>query len=273
MLGNVRVSRPSTVRRARRALDILLGRIDFDRVVCHAPWSQGIFGRCARAANVPLLFWMHDAVDGRHWLERWARRTPPDLAICNSRYTASTLSNLYPNVRAEVLYCPVAFAEVEMTEDARRATRFELDTPDDVIVIIQVSRMEPWKGHALHLEALAELRNIPGWICWFIGGAQRPHEVAYTRRVESDSSSSGDRRTVALFGERKDVPKLLYAADIFCQPNASPEPFGISFIEALHSRLPVVTTAIGGALEIVNDSCGLLVEPNDKFGLAAGFMN
>ena len=77
MLGNVRVSRPSSVRRARRALDQVLKSTEFDAVICHAPWSQAIFSRSVEAANVPLLFWFHDAVDGRHWLERWVSRPSP----------------------------------------------------------------------------------------------------------------------------------------------------------------------------------------------------
>ena len=60
-----------------------------------------------------------------------------------------------------------------------------------------------------------------------------------------------------------DVPRLLAAADIHCQPNISPEPFGIAFIEALAAGLPVVTSAIGGAIEIVDDTCGRLVPASD----------
>jgi glycosyltransferase involved in cell wall biosynthesis len=64
------------------------------------------------------------------------------------------------------------------------------------------------------------------------------------------------------------VPRLLAAADIHCQPNADPEAFGITFVEALHASLPVVTTAIGGACEIVDESCGILITPGDSNALA-----
>ena len=68
---------------------------------------------------------------------------------------------------------------------------------------------------------------------------------------------------VRLLGERSDVPRLMAAADIYCQPNTSPEPFGIAFVEALAAGVPVVTTAFGGALEIVDERCGVLVaEPS-----------
>jgi glycosyltransferase involved in cell wall biosynthesis len=65
------------------------------------------------------------------------------------------------------------------------------------------------------------------------------------------------------------VPDLLAAADVYCQPNAGAEPFGISFVEALSAGLPVVTTRLGAAVEIVDDTCGSLVTPGDARALAA----
>ena len=56
--------------------------------------------------------------------------------------------------------------------------------------------------------------------------------------------------------------------DVFCQPNAEPEPFGIVFIEALDAGLPVVTTDMGGGREIVTAECGILVPPADPAALS-----
>ena len=72
---------------------------------------------------------------------------------------------------------------------------------------------------------------------------------------------------MTFLGERRDVPALMRAADLHCQPNTAPEPFGLAFVEALHAGLPVVTTAMGGALEIVTPSCGVLVPPGDADAL------
>ena len=54
---------------------------------------------------------------------------------------------------------------------------------------------------------------------------------------------------------------MLAAADIYCQPNTEPEPFGVVLVEALAAGLPVVCSRHGGALEIIDDSCGRLVPP------------
>ena len=65
------------------------------------------------------------------------------------------------------------------------------------------------------------------------------------------------------------MPALLAAADVLCQPNTGPEPFGVAFVEALYAGRPVVTSRLGGAIEIVAADCGLLVEPADPAALAA----
>ncbi len=53
------------------------------------------------------------------------------------------------------------------------------------------------------------------------------------------------------------------AADVYCQPNTGPEPFGIVFVEALYAGLPVVTSGFGGAAEIVDQTCGVLTPPGN----------
>jgi glycosyltransferase involved in cell wall biosynthesis len=266
-LGGVRGSRPWTVHRGRMHLRDLLREKSFDAVVCHSVWSQSIFGPVVRANQLPLVFYLHDATTGRHWLERRASRIVPDLVICNSLYTRSSVAQIYPNVRSEVLYCPVVQPEPFVSID-RADTRAELATASDSVVIIQVSRMEAWKGHTLHLEALAKLRHIPGWNAWIVGGAQRTSEGYYLQKLKERASFLGIADRVHFLGQRRDVTRLLAAADIYCQPNLGPEPFGISFVEGLRAGLPIVTTAQGAAEEIVDESCGILVRPRDGLALS-----
>jgi glycosyltransferase involved in cell wall biosynthesis len=268
-LGEVRVSRPQTVGRARRRLGALLTSRRFDRVICHAAWAQAIFGPVVHRREVPLVFWVHDVLTGHSWTERWAKRTPPELAICNSRFTAASVASLYREVPRAVVYAPVATIANRLSPAERHAVRAELGTPADAVVIVHASRLEPWKGHAELLGALGQLRDRPSWVCWQLGGPQRPREASYLDSLRDLARRLGITDRVRFAGERTDLPRLLRAADIHCQPNTSPEPFGIVFIEALGAGLPVVTTAIGGALEIVDDSCGRLLPSGDPAAIAA----
>jgi glycosyltransferase involved in cell wall biosynthesis len=267
-LGSVRVRSPLSVIRARRALTDLLQREHFDLAVCHSTWSQSLFGPVVRSAHLPLVFWLHNPTNGSHWLDRWGSRTIPDMVLCNSKFTAATAANLFPQVRSKVVYAPVTTANGEYSEADRAATRAELQTPHDAVVIVQASRMETWKGHALHLDALSLIKELPGWMCWQLGGAQRPAEIEYLDSLKRKAEQLGIADRVRFPGQRSDVERFLAAADIYCQPNTSGEPFGIAFIEALYAQLPVVTIDIGGAREIVDDTCGLLVLPGDARALA-----
>lgn len=270
MLAPARVSRPWTVWRVRRLLAALLRRRPFDVAVCHACWPYVVFAPIVRRHRLPLVFWARDVPTGRHWLERWAGRTAPDLVLANSRFTLSAMPRLFPGVHAEVCYPPVAAPPADDRAGVARAKRAALDTPEDAVVILLASRLERWKGHALLVSALARLRDLASWRCWIAGGAQRPHEAAYLAELQQVVARNGLAARIRFLGQRSDTSQLMAAADIHCQPNVSPEPFGVAFVEALHAGLPVVTTAMGGPLEIVDPACGLLVTPGDPAALAEG---
>ncbi len=137
--------------RARRALASLLQSQRPDVIVCHQAWPLALFGPVAKRHSIALVLWMHMAAS-RHWLDRLAWRVNPGTVVCNSRFTASTLPE--SNARVEVVYAPVDAVA------ARVATR---SASNGHAVIIQVSRMEPLKGHAVLLDgacAIARSRRM-----------------------------------------------------------------------------------------------------------------
>jgi glycosyltransferase involved in cell wall biosynthesis len=267
LLCPVRASRPHTLRLARRRLAALLGERAFDTAVTHAPWSHALFAAVARRAGVPVAFWAHDAWRGRHWTERWARRVTPDLIVANSAFTLSTLREVLHGARRLVLHAPVDLHSSLRTNVDRAAVRAELSTAASGLVVVQASRMEAWKGHVTLLRALGAMRADPQWTAWIVGGAQRAAERAYEASLHRLAADLNIADRVRFVGERADVPRLLAAADICCQPNAAPEPFGVAFVEALAAGLPVVTSNIGGAADVVDESCGRLVAAGDVDGL------
>jgi glycosyltransferase involved in cell wall biosynthesis len=162
--------------------------------------------------------------------------------------------------------------ELEFSKDslsARGDVRREMNTPEDALVVVQVGRIEPGKGQLVHLEALAQLRKLSNWICWFVGGPQQPKEKQYFHEMQTASVRLGIADRVRFLNERSDVFRLLKAADIYCQPNVEPESFGLTLVEALNAGIPVVTTGIGGANEILDKKCGMLVSPHNSQELAA----
>ena len=263
VLGSARFSRPWSVWRARRRLASIVNAGRYQAVVCHAPWSYGLAAPVVPGAA--RVFWAHDASDGRHWTERRVQAERPCLAICNSQYTANALRRWLPGARLEVIYAPVAPAPA--TETIRRDVRREMGTVDATTVFVIASRFERWKGHLDLLRAAARLHG--DWSVWIAGGPQRASEDAYARDIRDEIAHLAIDARVRLLGDRPDVRRVLRGADVHVQPNATPEPFGLAFVEALDAGLPVITTAGGGALEIVTAECGILVAPGDLDALTS----
>jgi glycosyltransferase involved in cell wall biosynthesis len=215
---------------------------------------------------VPLVLWQHDRAEGRSLIERWASFTPADLVVCNSVWTSKTAAALQPRAPVVVIHPPVSVTR--SSAETRAEIRRSLQTDPGEVVIFSASRFEPWKGHRQLLRALGRLREIAGWTLWIAGSAQRPHEEHYAAELRADVARLELGTRVRFLGQRRDVPSLMRAADVFCQPNEGPEPFGIVFAEALLSEIPVVTVNLGGAPEIVADTCGRLVPAGNVEALA-----
>jgi glycosyltransferase involved in cell wall biosynthesis len=265
-LGSVRLRNPSSILRGRHQLASILHVSPPTSVICHAPWPHALFAGVARSRGVPTVLWQHDRATGAPLVERACRAAGAELVICNSNWTARTAAVLQPDAPCRTIYCPVTSSPVADYERAR--TREALDAAPDQVVVLAASRLEPWKGHLELIRALASLVSRP-WLLWIAGGAQRPHERAYLGGIEAEVRRLGLESRVKCLGERRDVRSLLAGADLLAQANIEPEPFGVIFAEALLAGVPVVTTNMGGAPEIVAPSCGRLVPPADQDALRA----
>ena len=264
LLPQARLRHWPSLWQTRAQLRMLLREEHFDVVVSHSVWVQLIFADIVRELQVPVVFWMHGPFDG-HWLQKLASFQPPDFAICNSRWTRSTLNRCYPRVPSAVIYAPVRGTNRAESREQTRATMGV--RPEEVLILI-AARMEPWKGHADLLRALRTVRSSVNWRLFVAGAPNTPSESAYFKSLVEQAASFGIGDRVEFLGYRSDIPALLAAADIYCQPNREPEPFGVVFVEALQAGVPVVTSRLGGAQEILDASTGLLVQAGDLRVLA-----
>lgn len=127
-----------------------------------------------------------------------------------------------------------------------------LDGPGPVF--IAVGRFVPAKGFDLLIEAMREVNAC----LWLVGdGPMRADLEAAVER-------NGLRGRVWLAGFRNDVDYLLSRADAMVLSSRN-EGFPFVLVEALHRRVPVISTRIGGADEVLPES--RLCDCNDLPGL------
>jgi glycosyltransferase involved in cell wall biosynthesis len=264
LLPQVRLRHLPSIYQSRRRLRMLLEEFRFDIAITHSPWMQLIFGGVIRQHGIPLVFWMHGPCDG-HWLQKLASHVHPDFVICNSQWTRSTLNRLYPQISSTVIYAPVAPSSESFD---RAGTRVSLGIAEHDVAILIAARMEAWKGHLDLLRALSEVSTSTAWKLLIAGEPNTAAESAYFHELQREASAPRLAGRVQFLGFRSDVAALFAASDIYCQPNREPEPFGIVFLEAMQAGVPVITSAMGGAREILNAETAMLIAPGDGKELA-----
>jgi glycosyltransferase involved in cell wall biosynthesis len=77
-----------------------------------------------------------------------------------------------------------------------------------------------------------------------------------------DAHRRGLGKRVHATGFRRDVARLLSAADVLAFPSLEPEGFGRPIIEAMAMACPVVATDIGPSRELLGADAGELVPPD-----------
>jgi glycosyltransferase involved in cell wall biosynthesis len=134
-----------------------------------------------------------------------------------------------------------------------------------------IGRLDWWKGHEYFMEALAELApHMPEVRGLIVGEAESgPLNEAYFQRLQTLTTSLGLTGKVVFTGFRSDIPRLMSALDVVVLSSSEPEPFGRVIIEGMAAGRPVVATAAGGVLDIIDDGeTGLLVPRRDARAMA-----
>jgi glycosyltransferase involved in cell wall biosynthesis len=267
-IGGFRARTPWQAFGVRRRLAAELAARNVHTIVTHMAIPHALAAPLAGSRT--LVYYAHEYHKGTHWSERWARLGRwPDRVVAGSAFDAESVPSIFPGLSPRVVYYAAELAP-RASESERALVRQELATPEQHRVILSAARLTPYKGHEVMIEALGLLRGRTDWTAWIAGAPQIPEEVELYARLKARVNALSIADRVRFLGERRDVPRLSAAADLACQANVGPEPFGLCFVEALAAGMPVVTSGIGGALEIVTPELGELVPPADAPALARG---
>ena len=129
--------------------------------------------------------------------------------------------------------------------------------------VITVANLRPEKNHETLIGAATLLAaEFPDVQFQIVGDG--PRRAALEALVKARNLEG----TVRFLGHREDVPALLAQADVFVLPSLT-EAFPNGAIEAMAAGLPVVASAVGGLLDLIDDQrTGLLIEPGKPEALA-----
>ncbi|QTE29023.1 glycosyltransferase [Pengzhenrongella sicca] len=253
----------------------LLRRVRPDLVHVRGLGNEGFHGAlAARLAGCPrVLVSIHGTVRDLQQGGRSARRRllvgaiePATLRLATHVATVSTDASgrrFLDPYRAKLAGVIPNGVDLPLAPSPLRApTRAALGVDDRELVCVVVGRLSLDKGHLVLAEAMRRLpEHAASTRLVVVGeGPDRAAIEAAYRGVPGWSTQ--------LLGRRLDVAALLVAADVFVFPTLH-ENLSNALLEGMAAGLPVVASAVGGNVEVLERGGGLLVPPSDPAALAA----
>lgn len=139
--------------------------------------------------------------------------------------------------------------------------RKEIQLPSDAPLCLMLGTYEPRKGHEFLLKVFRCVVDQVPIARFLMCGHGSSDEVVYVKGLVDEYGLSG---RVYLLGFRADAMQILRQADVLLVGSQSFESFGLTCVEAMACRIPVVATDVGGLPEVVaNDDGGYCVSKDD----------
>ena len=137
---------------------------------------------------------------------------------------------------------------------------YKNEKEDGSIVYINVSRQDVNKNQILAIRAFADVNKTISNTKLVLVGDGNQHNILYKEVI-----SLGLSDVVDLVGESSEVEKYLADADVYISTSHR-EGLPLSMIEAMASKLPIISSNVGGISDLIEDN-GMLFEDNDKGAL------
>jgi glycosyltransferase involved in cell wall biosynthesis len=234
-----------------------------------------LFGRiAARIAGVPVIVTTEHGrgmwKKGRHLLfERIANRFT-DMRIAVSEDIRQIRIQREHTPPEKVITIPNAINEDDfiVSDYVHSDKRKALGINSDDLVIGTVARFDPDKALDKLLEAAyLVVKSIENVKIILVGNGP------LRKNLEDHAARLKIADKVVFTGARTDIVELLSIMDVFVISSIR-EGIPVSLLEAMAAERAVVATNVGGNAEVINDeSCGLIVAPNDIDALAIGIIS
>ena len=137
----------------------------------------------------------------------------------------------------------------------RTEKRQEIGFKDGDVILLNVARLHPQKGHLFLVDLFKIIHEKDKRYKLIIIG-----NGTLEKELKDKIAFYGLEDSIKLLKDRRDIPELMSACDIFILPSLY-EGFGIVIAEAMASGIPIVANDIPTLREIISDKIdGLLVE-------------
>jgi len=231
----------------------------------------------ARRERIPVVWVVREVLGSNPWLRNWhshfiQKHARTIVAISNA------VRECFPQqARVQRVYNAVDLAEFSIVEN-QEAARAELGIGPNRQVLMAIGSVQRVKGHWLLLDALGRPEVANADLVLVTGGVAPEYAHSTNGRIKRslkmpldnldalkrDAQRRGLSDRIHVTGFRRDVARVLSAADVLVFPSLAPEGFGRPIIEAMAVARPVVATNVGPSAELLGADAGRLVSPDPQ---------
>jgi len=245
---------------------------EYDLIYVNTPKAMVVGSLASLLTGRPLVYHLHDILTEEHFSKanrsllvalanRFAKRV---IAVSQAAKNAFIAAGGNPKI-IEVIYNGFKPEEFQGFDRDRKTLREKLAV-NDRFVVGHFSRLSPWKGQHILIEAL---QYCPEQVTALIVGDALFGEENYALELRKKVIELGLESRVKFLGFRTDVPQLMAACDMVAHTSTAPEPASRVLIETMLSGKLLVASENGGTAELVEkDRTGLLIPPGEPKILA-----
>lgn len=218
-------------------------------------------------ASLRVALWLRQRYDctlfvTAHTMNPYPEYSQADYRIAVSLAVAERYGlDFETDTTATVIYGGVDTERFRPQPDRRAAIRAALDVPLGVPLVVSTARLAKRSSVNCFMQAAAQVLRVRPDAKFALIGDGSQTEWAETK-VRHRLLGLG--AACRLLGERADLPELLSAADVFVLSSRE-EALGLSLLEAMACRVPVVASRVGGTVEVLEDQVsGLYSQPQPE---------
>lgn len=203
------------------------------------------------------IVWMHGYDNGLKMKEYYVKA---DKVVCVSKNNAERLQREIGHI-IPIDYCYNLIDEKKIIEQGHEVVK---DVHAQGVVFVSVGRLSEEKGYMRLIEAARKL-DTEGFIftIWIIGDGPQ-----YNQLVQKVNDYNLQNK-IFFFGNQSNPHKYTSKADVFICSSHS-EGYSTACTEAIMLGIPVITTDVSGAMEIIVEAKGGVVVPNSIEGIYEG---
>ncbi len=244
----------------------LIKEEDFDLLHAHTRVTQVLASAASKLTRKPMITTAHGYYRrrfGRKLFGGWGKRV-----VAVSQLVAEELekSHKLSSSKIRVIFnaIDVPKFKARLLEKNPAALRVEMSLGEKTFVVGCISRLVQDKGHEVLLRAVAQIRKKrPDTVVLIVGdGRER-------KKLEKLIRSLGLQKNAFILPSEPDITRILSVIDVFAHPATFREGFGLSMLEAMVAKVPIVASNIWAIHSIIRDRVnGFLVEPKNVKALA-----